>query len=85
MVNWEEFVIRRSIDFEQFKIQHNIITKQDLVDCCSRFNITPPSQEKLAVLFPEKTEVVEQNIEVETIVKVNNSVDNKKAKGAKSK
>lgn len=85
MVNWEDFVLRRNINFEQFKTQHGIITKQDLIDCCSRFNITPPTQEKLNALFPEKTEIVEQNIEVETVVKVNNSVDNKKAKGAKNK
>ena len=85
MVNWEEFVIRRSISLEQFKIQHNIVTKQDLIDCCARFNITPPSQEKLNALFPDKKEVLEQNLETENIVKPTNLVDNKKVKGAKNK
>jgi hypothetical protein len=85
MVSWEEFVVRRSINFEQFKAQHGINTKQDLIDCCSRFNISTPSQEKLAALFPEKIESVEQISEVETLVKPTKTVDNKKAKGAKNK
>jgi len=68
MVNWEDFVIRRNINFEEFKREYAIETKQDLIDCCARFGIKPPGEMKMNSLFPERvnhTSVVEQTSFVE--------------------
>ena len=86
MISWERFVSRRNIDFEKFKIEHNIATKQDLIEVCLRYEIKSPTQEQLIVLFPETMkDNVERNNTPEDIFKFDKSIDNKKTKGAKNK
>jgi hypothetical protein len=76
MIDWESFVSRRNINFEEFKKEHNIATKEDLVNCCSRFGIEPPGQGQLNALFPEK------QVEIKP-VEMFEQVDIKKTRGAK--
>lgn len=74
MVNWEDFVIRRNINFEEFKQEYNIETKDDLINCCSRFGIRPPGDAKLNSLFPERDTTT---VEVEQITNVEEKVEEK--------
>lgn len=84
MISWESFVSRRSINFEDFKKEHNIVTKEDLVNCCSRFGVEPPSPGQLIALFPEK-KVETKPVETKSVETKLEQVDTKKTRGAKSK
>ena len=81
MVSWESFVSRRNINFENFKKEHNIVTKQDLVNCCVRFGIESPTPGQLNALFPEKQVEIEQ-VEVS---QVDVKLEQVETKGKRSK
>jgi hypothetical protein len=60
MTRWDDFVIRRSINFEEFKLLYNITCESDLLECCRRFGVEPPGELQLNSLFPVVPESVEQ-------------------------
>jgi hypothetical protein len=75
MIEWDDFVIRRSIKFFEFCEQFNIKTKEDLVTVCNKFSVKPPSDLQLSSLFPvvkEKklVEVVDDQVEIESFEEV---------------
>jgi hypothetical protein len=79
MISWEDFVTRRNIDFEKFKISHGIENERDLLRYCHEFNLEPPDERKLSSLFPPKKvpdPAPQQQVKVEQA---------KKTKGAKKK
>ena len=78
MTNWDDFVVRRSINFEDFKRKYEINTAADLIECCRRFGVEPPNQLKLASLFPVQESFVQEKVEEPTPVQV--SRQNKKSK-----
>lgn len=57
MIDWDSFVIRRSIDFENFSKQFNIKSVSDLLRVCQKLNVTPPSDSQILSLFHPKEEV----------------------------
>lgn len=78
MTSWDDFVIRRSINFEEFKKTYEIKNEFDLIECCKRFGVEPPSQIKLASLFPVQQSFVQEKVEEPVSVQV--SRQNKKSK-----
>ena len=82
MIDWDSFVMRRSINFEEFSRQFEIKTVGDLLDVCQRLHIIPPNHSQVLSLFPpkqEKTDTVETFIEKEVNEVVTKS--SKKTKG----
>ena len=79
MVDWDDFVTRRNVNFEEFKKEYEIISKQDLINCCLRFGINPPSELKLNSLFPDKIE------HFDSVDNEENKVTIKKNKRSKNK
>jgi hypothetical protein len=78
MTSWDDFVVRRGINFEDFKQKYEINTEADLVECCRRFGVEPPSQLKLVSLFPVQESFVQEKVEEPMPVQV--SRQNKKSK-----
>jgi signal recognition particle receptor subunit beta len=88
-VEWDDFVIRRSIKFSEFCEQFNIKTKEDLVVVCNKFDVNPPSNLQLSSLFPsvkekKHVEVVETPVEIEVVEEVV-SKKSKKNQGVEKK
>ncbi len=65
MIDWDSFIVRRSIDFSEFSKQFNIKTVGDLLNVCQKLNVKPPSDLQILSLFPPKKEDV---VIVETAV-----------------
>lgn len=59
MTEWDDFVMRRSIKFEEFCKKNKISTAEDLIRKCSDIGVSPPTELKLMSLF----RVVESNHE----------------------
>jgi hypothetical protein len=78
MTSWDDFVMRRSINFEDFKQTYEIKNETDLIECCKRFGVEPPSQLKLASLFPVQKSFVHEKVEEPVTAQV--SRQNKKNK-----
>jgi len=88
-VEWDDFVIRRSIKFSEFCEQFKIKTKEDLVSICNKFDVNPPGDLQLSSLFPEVkekklVETLEAPVEVEVVEEVV-SKKSKKNQGVEKK
>jgi hypothetical protein len=89
MIEWDDFVIRRSIKFSEFCEQFQIKTKEDLVAVCTKLNVKSPSDLQLSSLFPvarenKHAEVLEVKDETEVIEEVV-SKKSKKNQGVEKK
>lgn len=56
MTNWENFIARRGINFEEFKKRNDINTKEQLIQFCVENKLIPPSELHLTSLFPVKNQ-----------------------------
>ena len=54
MASWEDFVVRRGINFEDFKKKNGIKSANDLKSYCDRLGVTHPGESQLSSLFPSK-------------------------------
>jgi hypothetical protein len=78
MIDWDSFIIRRSINFAEFSRQFNIKSVGDLLNVCQKLSVKPPTDLQILSLFPPKKEEVAI---VETIVENEvNEVVTKKSK-----
>lgn len=80
-ISWEDFVVRRNLNFETFKESQGIKTKEDLLRYCEKFNLLPPAEHKIRSLFPAE---VFHEAPKQELKELKEEKQTKKSKGEKS-
>lgn len=73
MTEWDDFVMRRSIKFEEFCKKNRISSAEDLVKKCNDIGVNPPTELKLMSLFrshepKHETNYSENDVEEKEVV-----------------